>query len=58
MKHFILLIGLLVFSFGVAGAQQARTQEKEASVGRSPPSCHIPEALPAPDERELMLRGA
>jgi hypothetical protein len=35
MKHFILLAGLLVFSFGIAGAQQTRTLEKEANAESS-----------------------
>jgi hypothetical protein len=35
MKHFILLIGLLVFSLGIAGAQQPRTLENEAKAESS-----------------------
>jgi hypothetical protein len=35
MKHFILSVGLLVFSLGIAGAQQTRSLEKEANAESS-----------------------
>jgi hypothetical protein len=35
MKHFILLVGLLVFSLGIAGAQQTRLIGKEAKAESS-----------------------